>query len=224
MQDLTKILRKEIPTQCIDNDKIHISIPVLPEIIASGKELDSSSVEEIFNSLKPEYDRDMELYMSFLYNDEVEKLGLKNYTKFRKEWSLSYGASKDTKLPHFIFNINRKRLEMACIGGAVPYVVFGNYKNEFGELRTPEETAVEPKLIDICIWYRPRFAVNLAIFSKEKMDRFKPKDTLYKIDNAESTEFAGHGLCSSHLDNVAEGLIIRNFGVKYLNTLAEKSI
>lgn len=220
-ENLIKIEKKEIPMQCLDNDRIHVAIPILPGVLSLDEKirLDTSLPKEIFSALGPEYEEDVQCYMLNLRPEQIKQLGLGYFVKFKNDWLLSFELSEEGSFHDFVFTVNRKEMRMGFT--PVPGVMFNCFNPETKKLYTAEELFKGRSGINSMVYYRPRIASDLVLFSFEKFKRFKPTVPFYELIDEVKIEIAGPTFCSEYVDNVAQGILMRNFGVKYLNALAE---
>ncbi|MBS3086142.1 hypothetical protein J4422_00380 [Candidatus Pacearchaeota archaeon] len=219
---IEKLVRGELPIQSIyQRDEavtatvpIHLSVMDLPISIR----IDVSLIEDAKNVIKSEYNQDMEYYLDILKQNGTDIPSLRGYEVFKEDWKL--GAEPDNS--GFLSLFWRENGDFHSIRFNRVPVVLSNRHDESGQFYTPESFR-QSRWIEII--YRNITDPEIVAISPEKLRRYGKESEIARIDEEKGlAEVLGHAFSSDYHMNMAKTLLLRNFGVFYLNRLLDNAI
>jgi len=220
--DLGLLVKKSVPLQCIDNDKIQVTLPLLPDIfdLPESVRMDPQLAEEAFAGLPESYEQDMANYIAFLDKVSFHIPGLEMFARFDPAWTMTASASDSGLFLDMFFRMNDFHMQLGY--RSMPVSIM--HLKQGGKLPTPEECVMDSLSLEVTVFYRSRQDSDIIFFSEEQFQRFTPAETLVDRDTWEEREVGMHAFASTYVDLVPHGLLVRNFGISYLNQLAKRAM
>ena len=235
MEELDGLHRKEIAIQELiyKDSALQVDIPLHSAIFSLDEmvRLDRSMANKILfdEEYINECERDIGDYIKsidYLSEDQKMELRLENFQKFSTEWEFSFSQSKYSHFLDLIWNDGYKKHELGYID--VPTFIF-NYKKSPALCKSAEDNASEVDMHpNSLIFGRENLAeASLILFENPaKFIRFNGnKEAKYELERKNNKiTMSVFTFSSSHLENIPQAIILRNFGVRYLNKLVSLAL
>lgn len=222
MDDLDLLLKKEIPIQAPPDDTLQVVIPVNPKLLGLPPQVrfDESVPRNVLDSLAGEYEEDVARYIAGAgLSDEISsQLRIGDYIKFSNEWRFAF--RKGHGFLDLVWDSGGKAIEMGYMWA--PVAVANYFTQGKGRLATPEDMALKSGDMGFILWYVQKGDPDLILFQKEKLRRFRHPDFAFYAEDPSHVEAAVPAFASTHTFNAPQALLLRSFGVKYLNALLTK--
>lgn len=222
MDDLDLLLKKEIPIQAPPDNTLQVVIPVNPNILTLPRDVrtDESIAREVLDTLTGEYEADVELYVkgAELSDEIARELRIADYLKFNRDWRFSFRESNG--FLSLLWDFGDKHIEFGYMWA--PVVVENRFTKGTGKLATYEDMVPSTGDMGVILWYTLKGYPDLVLFQKEKLLRFKHPAIEFRAEDQVHAEAVVPAFASTYMSNVPQALLLRSFGVKYLNALMGK--
>ncbi len=219
MDDLDLLLKKEIPVQNRPDDTLQVVIPVNPKILGLPLDvrMDESIAREVLDSLAEEYDEDVAHYLAGaeLSDEFSQQLRSEGYAKFRDGWKFSFREGNG--FLDLEWGVGDQPILMGYVG--CPVVVENLFTVGTGKLATYGDMIPSTGDMGIILWHVQKGKPDLVLFHKEKLLRFRHPNVEFYAEDLAHAETAVPAFASSYALNVPQTMLLRNFGVKYMNAL-----
>jgi len=216
---IEEIIRHELPIQVVEDRgeacyavvPLHLSVRKLPVVA----KVDVNRMEDARETVMRWYNEDMEYYLDVLGSDKNEMHWLEGYERFNLDWRLGFVQGKAGFLT-LTWSENGTVHLMKYL--RFPMFLY-NQVDENGDYYSymPFRENKEAELIG-----KQSDDGEIVYFTPEKMLKYGNKSRLAGFHpESGSVEVVSRCLMSDYKDNFAHALLLRNFGVFYLNRLLE---
>ena len=225
MDEYDLLAREELVIQAnmYEDDMLQIDAPVHPSIhsLEESIRFDMSIPKQILqdSSYITECESDINKYVVAISQDfseeEINSWGVFSFEKFNPKWTFSF--EKADVLPTIKWDDGLKTHELVYVG--IPTCIHGI--TEHGKGLSAKDLSVMYDMPEHALIHGRihKSEPSLILFNEtEKYERFHG-DVL--TTNHNTTVYT---LSTFRLDNVPQAIFLRNFAVRYLNTLTERAL